>query len=115
MLRVQNLRKTFTPPEGAAEPVIPVVDIPNFTLAAGEHVALLASSGSGKTTLLHLLPGILAPDSPGGGLIEYTLNSNGGKPIAPSSLSEANRDRFRGQHIGYIFQTHHLLPGLTAL
>ena len=113
MLRIENLRKTFVPPEGAsAQPVLPVVDIERFALAAGEHVALLGSSGSGKTTLLHLLAGILAPDATAGGLIEYTIDS---KPVALSSLNEARRDRFRGQHIGYIFQTHHLLPGLTAL
>ena len=113
MLRVENLRKTFVPPEGSgSEPVVPVVDIERFSLAAGDQVALLGSSGSGKTTLLHLLAGILAPDARGGGLIEYTVNS---QKVVLSSLNEAGRDRFRGQHIGYIFQTHHLLPGLTAI
>ncbi len=71
--------------------------------------ALLGTSGSGKTTLLHLLAGILAPDS---GSIVYTLE---GKSSDLAALPEAERDHFRGQHIGYIFQTHHLLPGLTAL
>jgi putative ABC transport system ATP-binding protein len=106
MLRVENLRKTFRPPDG--EPV-PVVDVPRFDLAAGEQAALLGSSGSGKTTLLNLLAGILALDA---GSIQYTL-ANQTTDLA--KLPEPARDHFRGQHIGYIFQTHHLLPGLTAL
>jgi len=61
MLRVQDLRKTFTPPDGS--PATPVVDIPVFAHHAGEQTALLGSSGSGKTTLLHLPAGILAPDA----------------------------------------------------
>ncbi|HVT79797.1 MAG TPA: ABC transporter ATP-binding protein [Phycisphaerae bacterium] len=108
MLRVCNLKKTFAPPDGT--PAVPVVDVEQFSLTAGEQVALLGSSGSGKTTLLHLLAGILAADS---GEIAYAIA--GTPPANLSLLSEAARDHFRGQHIGYIFQTHHLLPGLTAL
>src|SRR5207237_4627510 len=54
---------------------------------------------------LHLIAGILTPDA---GEILF-----GGVDI--TKLSEASRDIFRGRHIGYIFQTHHLLPGFTAL
>lgn len=107
MLDVRQLKKAFASPDGSAP--LSVVDVESFALQAGEQVALLGSSGSGKTTLLHLLAGILAPDA---GQILYTL-PNGQKDLA--RLSEADRDHFRGQHIGYIFQTHHLLPGLTAL
>lgn len=107
MLRVRNLVKTYAAPDGT-EPVR-VVDVAEFALGAGEQVALLGSSGSGKTTLLHLLAGILAADS---GEIIYTI---GGEANDIVQFSEAQRDHFRGQHIGYIFQTHHLLPGLTAL
>jgi putative ABC transport system ATP-binding protein len=105
MLDVQNLRKVFHAPDG---PAVPVVDVDRFTLTAGEQLALLGTSGSGKTTLLHLLAGILAADS---GAIAYTLPR---ATVDLAKLSEAARDQFRGQHIGYIFQTHHLLPGLTA-
>jgi len=108
MLQVRKLKKTFAPPDGA--PAVPVVDVEEFALSAGEQVALLGSSGSGKTTLLHLLAGILAADS---GEIVYSIAGAGA--INMTLLSEAARDHFRGQHIGYIFQTHHLLPGLTAL
>jgi putative ABC transport system ATP-binding protein len=105
MLDVQTLRKVFHAPDS---PALPVVDVDRFTLAAGEQLALLGTSGSGKTTLLHLLAGILAADS---GAITYSLPS---ATVDLAKLSEAARDHFRGQHIGYIFQTHHLLPGLTA-
>ncbi len=113
MLHVENLKKTFTPPDGT--PPVPIVDVAHFDLAAGDQAALLGSSGSGKTTLLHLLAGILAPDS---GIIEYTIQDP--RNTAPqtqniAALPEPTRDHFRGQHIGYIFQTPHLLPGLTAL
>ena len=107
MLRVEDLKKSFLPPDGAG--AMAVVDVPRLELGAGEEVALLGTSGSGKTTLLHLLAGILAAD---GGRIEYMVN---GDVVNLCGLSEAARDHFRGQHIGYIFQTHHLLPGLTAL
>ncbi|HVS73310.1 MAG TPA: ABC transporter ATP-binding protein [Phycisphaerae bacterium] len=106
MLQVRELRKAFRSPDG---PASVVVDVPAFELAAGEQAALVGSSGSGKTTLLHLLAGILGADT---GKIVYTLG--GGKQVDLCGLSEAARDRFRGQHIGYIFQTHHLLPGLSA-
>jgi putative ABC transport system ATP-binding protein len=115
MLRIEHLRKSFLPPDGA--PPVPVVDIAHFSLEAGNQVALLGSSGSGKTTLLHLLAGILSPDpTTPPATLEYSL-----PPCVTETtidlvqLSEAARDHFRGQHIGYVFQTHHLLPGLTAL
>src|SRR5579862_8579206 len=111
MLRVENLKKTFVSPEAGAAGAggVPVVDVAHFELQAGEQVALLGSSGSGKTTLLHLLAGILAPD---GGVIKYTVKKDRGGVAAGAvtdiaALPEAARDHFRGQYIGYIFQTHH--------
>jgi len=104
---IQQLRKVYRGPDGS---VVPVIDIERLDLADGEQVALIGTSGSGKTTLLHLIAGILAPDS---GRILYDVNNNGQVDIA--ALPEADRDIFRGRNIGYIFQTHHLLPGFTAL
>jgi putative ABC transport system ATP-binding protein len=106
MLRAINLTTSFPVPDA---PPTAIVDIPLFELAAGQQLALLGSSGSGKTTFLHLLAGILAPDS---GSIDFTID---GKTTDLAQLPEAKRDHFRGQHIGYIFQTHHLLGGLTAM
>ena len=122
-LLVEQLRKAYVAPDGSVEPVI---DIDRLDLADGEHVALVGSSGSGKTTLLHLIAGILAADS--GRIIHHLAASPpaaGGQTLpyrAPTAesidlaeLTEAERDVFRGAHLGYIFQTHHLLPGFTAL
>ena len=105
-LTLNQLRKRYVGPDGS---IVPVVNVEQFELADGEQVALVGSSGSGKTTLLHLIAGILTPDS---GQIGFSLN---GENIDLTRLSEAQRDIFRGRHIGYIFQTHHLLPGFTAL
>lgn len=105
------VRKSYTAPDGES---LPVIDIPHFKLFPGEQVALIGSSGSGKTTLLHLIAGILTPDS---GSVRFACDAPGGavRDIDIASISEARRDVFRGKHIGYIFQTHHLLAGFTAI
>jgi ABC-type lipoprotein export system ATPase subunit len=107
-LTLAQLQKRYLGPDGS---VVPVIDIEHFALADHEQVALVGTSGSGKTTLLHLIAGILTPDS---GKILFTAD---GQPdrFDLGTLSEARRDVFRGRYIGYIFQTHHLLPGFTAL
>jgi putative ABC transport system ATP-binding protein len=106
-LEIEQLRKHYVAPDGT---VAPVIDVPSFHLAEAEQAALIGSSGSGKTTLLHLIAGILSPDE---GKILYDFGDEGSIDIA--QLSEADRDVFRGRYVGYIFQTHHLLGGFTAL
>lgn len=71
----------------------------------GEQWALLGPSGSGKTTLLHILAGLLKPHQ--GDVLVANQNLY--------TLTEADRDRFRGQHIGVVFQQFHLLPVFTVL
>jgi len=105
-MELAQLKKQYVGPDGS---VVPVIDIDHFALGDGEQVALVGSSGSGKTTLLHLIAGILTPDS---GDVKFQLN---GSAVNVTKLSEAERDVFRGSNIGYVFQTHHLLPGFTAM
>ena len=102
MLKLNEVRKSFRTPGGG---VLRVLDIPRFAVAAGEQVVLAGKSGSGKTTLLHVVAGLMLPD---GGSVEID-----GLDIA--RLHEAGRDRFRGERIGYVFQTFNLLPGFSAL
>lgn len=72
---------------------------------AGQSVALIGPSGSGKSTLLHLL-GTLDPPTSG------QIAINGEDPL---TLAEPQLARFRNQHIGFVFQNHHLLPQYSAL
>ena len=102
LLEVRDLRKSYLSPEGGGQQV---VDIPEFSVAPEAQVAVCGQSGSGKTTLLHLIAGILVPDSG-----RVTLAGT-----AVSELSEPDRDRFRAQNIGYIFQTFNLLPSFSCL
>jgi putative ABC transport system ATP-binding protein len=115
-VQLDNLRKRFVAPDGAQ---VPVIDIEELGIDDGEQIALIGSSGSGKTTLLHLIAGILAPDSGrilfGEGKATADVAAADDSWVDIAQLSEADRDVFRGRNIGYIFQTHHLLPGFTAL
>jgi putative ABC transport system ATP-binding protein len=75
-----------------------------LTLAAGEYVAVMGPSGSGKTTLLNIL-GLL--DRPDAG--SYRLGG-----METTNLGEEARARLRREHIGFVFQSFHLIPRLTA-
>ncbi len=87
---------------GAEVPVLRSVDL---TVARGESVAIVGPSGSGKTSLLLVLAGL---EAPAGGEIE----------IEGQVLGRLGRDAradWRREHLGMVFQSFHLLPGLTAL
>lgn len=81
-----------------------VVNLPDIHLENGENLLVTGLSGSGKSTLLHILAGILNPD-------KGTYEVNGTDVL---SLSESVRDRFRGKHIGIVFQQMHLIQSLTV-
>ncbi len=102
MLHLKDVKKSFREPDGTP---LPILDIREFRVAAGEQVVLMGRSGCGKTTLLHCIAGISRPDS---GVVEID-----GLDI--TRLSEAGRDRFRADKLGYVFQTFNLLPGFSAL
>jgi putative ABC transport system ATP-binding protein len=82
-----------------------LLDIPEFQIARGEKIFLRGSSGSGKSTLLGLIGGVLRPQR---GTVEVL-----GTDLA--ALSPAARDRFRGEHLGFIFQMFNLIPYLSVL
>ena len=101
LLRVHGLRKHYR----SGDRVLEVLRGVDFTVDAGEFVAVVGQSGSGKSTLLHLM-GLL--DGPDAGAIELD-----GERI--DDLPAARRDRLRNTAIGMVFQAYHLLPELDAL
>ncbi len=82
-----------------------VIDIPYFSLAEKESIFLKGASGSGKSSLLSLLAGINKPNEG-----QLTIL---GKEL--TELKNYQRDKFRADHIGYIFQQFNLLPYLSVL
>src|ERR1700674_5117553 len=82
-----------------------VLRLDDWSAAQGEQWLVLGPSGSGKTTLLHVLAGILTPSE---GSVSIA-----GQDIARLAASEL--ERFRGRHIGIVFQRLHLIPSLTVL
>ncbi|RZF94606.1 ABC transporter ATP-binding protein [Pseudoalteromonas sp. CO302Y] len=83
----------------------PTINIAQLQIDQGEHVFLHGPSGYGKSTLLSLLAGVATPNK---GTIELL-----GKAI--NQLSNSQRDRFRADHIGYIFQNFNLLSYLSPI
>jgi putative ABC transport system ATP-binding protein len=83
----------------------PLLDIPNLTVARGERVFLRGPSGSGKSTLLGLIGGVLAPASGTVHVLDQPVHE----------MSAAARDRFRGEHVGFVFQMFNLIPYLGVL
>ncbi|XOV84179.1 MAG: ABC transporter ATP-binding protein [bacterium] len=81
-----------------------VVDLPHFQLGTGESMAILGASGCGKTTLLHLIAGLLQPEFGSIHILGSDITKMGG----------AERDRYRGQHIGMVFQRLFLMPALSV-
>lgn len=82
-----------------------LLEIDEFCLEPGEMIAVRGASGAGKTTFLKLVSGILLPTR---GRVLY-----GDTEV--SALSEPRRDRWRGRHVGFLFQDFRLFDGLTAL
>ena len=100
-LTVSDVYQRFT----RGEQNVDVLHAVSLSAAVGESIALVGPSGSGKSTLLHLL-GTL--EKPTAGQIAI-----GGQD--PNALSEPELARFRNEQIGFIFQSHHLLPQYSAL
>ena len=79
--------------------------VDRLRIAAGERLFVQGPSGSGKSTLLGLLSGVLVPQEGSVTVLGETI----------SSLGSAERDRFRADHIGYLFQMFNLIPYLSVV
>lgn len=101
LIQTENVYKHYMRQQTRVE----VLEGVQMEVAAGEMVAVIGPSGAGKTTLLHLLGGL---DRPSSGAIRY----NG---VALDQMRDAQLADFRNQHIGFVFQFHHLLPEFSAL
>jgi len=85
--------------------VVTAVDRAQLRVFTGEFVAIVGASGSGKSTLLHLCAGLDRPQAGSITVRGYKLES----------MDEDGLAKFRGTYLGMIFQSHHLIPHLTAL
>jgi putative ABC transport system ATP-binding protein len=84
---------------------LPCLDLAEFTVERGESVFVQGESGSGKSTLLALLGGVLVPQAGSVRVLGTEL----------TRLSDGERDRFRVDHTGFIFQQFNLIPYLSML
>lgn len=101
VLRAERLTKQVNSPEG----LLTIVDDVSFSIGEGETVAIVGASGAGKSTLLALLAGLDTPTS-------------GRVLLAGADLTELDEDgraRLRAERVGFVFQSFHLVPALTAL
>ncbi|MCA6952168.1 ABC transporter ATP-binding protein [Pectobacterium polaris] len=98
-LLIQHLSVTFPDTSEA------VLDIPALSIRSGERVAVMGPSGSGKTTLVNAITGM---DHSGTGCVQWEKQDIW-------QMNEAERDRWRAQHIGLVMQDFHLFPGLSAI
>lgn len=99
-IRIDSASKTFT----LGDQVVHALDQVSVNIAAGEYVSVMGPSGSGKSTLLNLIGLLDRPDTG-----RYWLENHD-----TTELGEEARARLRGELIGFVFQSYHLIPRLTA-
>ncbi len=101
MLEARSLHKEVSSPEGR----LTILNNVDLAVGEGETVAIVGASGAGKSTLLALLAGL---DEPTSGAVWL-------EGIELSALDEDGRAAERAKHVGFVFQSFHLIPSLTAL
>ena len=101
VLEARGLSKQVSSPEGT----LAILDNVEFSIDRGETVAVMGASGAGKSTLLALLAGL---DTPTAGSVHLAGHDLG-------ALDEDGRAAVRARHVGFVFQSFHLVPSLTAL
>ena len=99
-IQLKDIRYTYPDTLGKL-----ILNINNWKVAAGEQVFVHGPSGGGKSTLLNLLSGMLQADTGEVSVMGQRLDK----------ISSRQRDRFRADHIGYIFQQFNLIPYLDAI
>ena len=100
MIELQQLCRTFT----LGDQAVHALDNINLNISPGEYLSVMGPSGSGKSTLLNVLGLLDVPDS-GHYLLQGTDTTQ---------LSETERARYRREHIGFVFQSYHLVARLSA-
>src|SRR3954469_369185 len=101
VLAAENVTKEVISPEGT----LTILDNVDLRIAPADTVAIVGASGAGKSTLLALLAGLDLPTS-------GKIRLNG---VDLTTLDEDGRAAVRAQHVGFVFQSFHLLPSLTAI
>jgi putative ABC transport system ATP-binding protein len=101
VLAAERLGKQVSSPEG----LLAILSDVSLAIARGETVAIMGASGAGKSTLLALLAGL---DEPTSGTVRLADNEL-------TALDEDGRAAVRARHVGFVFQSFHLVPSLTAL
>src|SRR3979411_3073097 len=101
VLEAREVSKTVASPEGQLTILADV----SLSVRTGETLAIVGASGAGKSTLLALLAGL---DSPSTGRVLIA-------GVDITLLDEDGRAAIRGKHVGFVFQSFHLIPSLTAV
>lgn len=100
MIEISGINKTFT----LGDSQVHALNNVSLSIEKGEYLAVMGASGSGKSTLMNMLGLLDRPDSG-----RYLLNG-----VDTQSLDENERARLRREHIGFVFQSYHLIARLTA-
>ncbi len=101
VLAASHVSKTVASPEGS----LTILSDVSLSVRAGESLAIVGASGAGKSTLLALLAGL---DTPSAGQVTIA-------GVDVTQLDEDGRAAIRGKHVGFVFQSFHLIPSLTAI